>query len=65
MIVTSNVKEGGCPRIVYNIYEDVDIHIYILRSSARFARAEAYRIILWDFIMGLYYGMIFRDDITG
>ena len=43
----------------------VYIYIHILGSSARFARAEAYGIISWDYIMGLYYGIISRDNITG
>ena len=43
-------------------------YTYILRSSARFARAEAYelyyRIRLQDYITDLYYGIILRDNIT-
>ena len=38
----------------------VYVYIYILGSNARFARAEAYEIISWDDIMGLYYGIILR-----
>ena len=63
--------------IMYNIYThiytyirtyvcvQVYIYIYILGSSARFARAEAYEIIPWDYIMGLYYGIRLRDKVTG
>ena len=34
-------------------------------SSARFARAEAYGMIVWDYITGSYYRIILRDNITG
>ena len=44
------------------------IYIYILESSARFARAMAYGIILRDYILGLYHRIILRitlrDNIT-
>ena len=40
------------------------VYIYILESSARFARALAYGIILRDNIMGSYHGIILRDNIT-
>ena len=39
--------------------------MYILGSSARLARAEAYDNILRYYIMGLYYGIILQDNITG
>ena len=39
--------------------------MYVLASSARFARAEAHGIISWDYIMGLYYGITLQDNITG
>ena len=41
------------------------IYMYILESSARLERQEVYGIVLWDYITGLYYGMILRDNITG
>ena len=60
------------------MYVHVYIYIYILGSSARFARADAYGIRLWDYITGfshaiilrdnikeLYYGTMLRDCITG
>ena len=47
------------------IYINTYIYIYILVSSARFARAMAYGIILRHYIMGLYYGIILRDNTTG
>ena len=55
---------GHAQRLQY-----INIYIYILGSSARFARAKAYGIILWDYIfwdciMELYYGIILRDTIT-
>ena len=44
------------------------IYIYLPGSSARFARAEDYGIILWDYITGVCYGIIswiiLRDNIT-
>ena len=50
-----------------DIYKFTYIYIYIqiLGSSARFARAEAYEIISWDYITGLYNGITLRDNITG
>ena len=36
-------------------------YIYILGSSARFARAEAYGTISWDY---MNYRIILRDHIT-
>ena len=52
-------------------YIHIYIYIYnILGSSARFARAEAYALIIWEYITGLYYRIIllnriiFRDSIT-
>ena len=52
-----------------SIYIYIYIYIYIcayaLGSSARFARAEAYRIISCDYVMGIYYGIISRDNIMG
>ena len=51
--------------IYIHIYTHIYIYIYTVGSSARFARAEAYRIILWDYITGLYYGIILRDHISG
>ena len=47
------------------IYTHIYVYIHILGSSARVARAEAYGIISWDYIMGLYYGNILRNNITG
>ena len=40
------------------------MYIYILGSSARFARAEAFGITLRDHITESYYRIIIRDDIT-
>ena len=47
------------------IYISYHAYIYILGSSARFARKEVYGMILWDYVSALYYGMILRDNITG
>ena len=38
--------------IVYTKKRDAAIYTYMLGSSARFARAEAYTIILWNYITG-------------
>ena len=46
---------------IYNYF----FFVYILGSSARFARAEAYGIISWDYITELYFGIIIRDNIPG
>ena len=50
------------------IYICVYINIYLLGSSARFARAglmeSYYRIILRDYITELYFGIILRDNST-
>ena len=40
-------------------------YIYIPETSARFARAMAHGMTLWDYIMGSDYGTILRDNITG
>ena len=56
--------------IYYGIYVYILRQIYIyIGSSARFARAEAYRIILrnhiiQDYIMQIYYRIMLRDQIT-
>ena len=47
------------------IYIYMYIYTYILGSSARFARAEAYGFISWDYMMGSYYGIILPDNMTG
>ena len=46
-------------------YIYIYVHINILGSSVRFARAEDYGITLWENITVLYYGIILRDIITG
>ena len=51
--------------IYIHIYIHVYIYIYILGSSARFTHAKANGNILLDYIMGVYYGIILRDNITG
>ena len=50
--------------VIY-VRADVYIYIYILGISARFARAEAYAMILRDHMTGLCDGIILRYDITG
>ena len=58
------VKSIFQERSRYNMM-NIYIYIYILDSSARFARAMAYGIILRDYVTGLYHGIILRDKITG
>ena len=55
--------QAAAPNGPHGIY--IYIYIYILGSSARFARAEAYESLLWDYIMGPYYGIILQDCIAG
>ena len=52
---------------IYILYINtrMDVNLYILGSGARLARAEAYRIILWDYITGLFYENILQDNIMG
>ena len=45
---------------VHNLHIYIHIHICVLGSGARFARAEAYGIKLGDYIMGLHYGIVSR-----
>ena len=59
--------EGLSIFVVVILYAHIPTYIYSLGSSARFARAEAYGIILSDNIKGLYYefyyGKLLRDNI--
>ena len=41
------------------------MYIYVYIKRALRARAMAYRIILRDYITGVYYGIILRDYIMG